>query len=97
MRARRRGRDPRALTVASFVSYLRLVQRDPVQPRQRFYALSWQPGLFAESALLRSYGQVGTRGGTVLIRFPDRRAAQPTIERLVQRLLRQHYQVVEWI
>lgn len=83
--------------MAGFVSYLRLARLDPVQPRPHFYALSWQPSLFDEGALLRSWGRVGARGRTVVARYADRDTAQPVIQRLVQRQLRQGYRVVEWI
>jgi predicted DNA-binding WGR domain protein len=79
------------------VSYLRLARLDPVQQRQRFYALIWQPSLVDEGALLRSWGWVGARGRTVVARYADRDTAQPVIQRLIQRQLRQGYRVVEWI
>jgi predicted DNA-binding WGR domain protein len=102
MQLRRRRGDTRPVTAAGmaaarFTSYLRLTHRDPVHQRQRFYVLAWQPGLFGEGALLRSWGLAGASGKTLMTRYEDRRAAQPAIERLVYRQLRHGYRVVERI
>jgi predicted DNA-binding WGR domain protein len=85
------------VAAARFTCYLRLAHRDPVHQRQRFYVLAWQPGLFGEGALLRSWGLAGAAGRSVMTRYDDRRTAQPVIERLVHRQLRHGYRVVEQI
>jgi len=102
MRPRRRRGDARPITAtavsaAGFTSYLRLAHRDPGLQQQRFYVLAWQPGLFGEGALLRSWGLAGAAGRTLMTRYQDRRSAQPVIERLVHRQLRQGYRVIERI
>ena len=85
------------VAAACFSSYLRLAHRDPVQQRQRFYVLAWQPGLFGDGALLRSWGLTGASGHTLMTRYEGRHAAQPVIERLVHRQLRHGYRVIERI
>lgn len=83
------------VTAAGFASHLRLAHLDQVHQRQRFYVLTWQPGLFGDGALLRSWGLAGARGRTIMTRYENRRTAQPVIERLVHRQLRHGYYVVE--
>jgi predicted DNA-binding WGR domain protein len=102
MRPRRRRSDARPVTAAvvaaaRFMSYLRLAHRDPALQRQRFYVLAWQPGLFGDGALLRSWGLAGAPGRTLMTRYADRRSAQPVIERLVHRQLRHGYRLIERI
>ena len=88
-------RENAVIAASGFTSYLRLAHFDSAQQRQRFYVLVWQPGLFGGGALVRSWGLVGARGRTLMTRYLDRRAAQPVIERLVQRQLGHGYRVVQ--
>jgi predicted DNA-binding WGR domain protein len=88
-------REIAVIAAAGFTSYLRLAHLDSAQQRQRFYVLVWQPGLFGDGALVRSWGLVGAPGRTLMTRYPGRQAAQPVIERLVQRQLGHGYRVVE--
>ena len=99
LRPRRRpGRlEAAVITAADFASHLWLAHLDQIHQRQRFYVLTWQPGLFGDGALLRSWGLAGARGRTIMTRYADRRAAQPVIERLVHRQLQHGYRVVERI
>ena len=85
---------PEAL--AHFQHYVRFVSRDPAKNRARFYLLSWQVALDGETALVCTWGRLGTRGRSRVMFVPDHAAAASKLERLIKRRLKRGYQVVEW-
>jgi predicted DNA-binding WGR domain protein len=82
--------------LATFRHELRLVSVDPATNRRRFYALRWQPSLFGEPALLRTWGRLGTVGRSRASAYPDAASAQAAIVALLRRRLRHGYRVVDW-
>ena len=46
--------------LARFQHYLRFVSRDPAKNRARFYLFSWQVALDGETALVCTWGRLGT-------------------------------------
>ena len=46
-------------TLAGFRAYVRFESVDPAENRRRFYDLTWQPTLFGEGALVRTWGRQG--------------------------------------
>jgi predicted DNA-binding WGR domain protein len=82
--------------LAAFREELRLVSRDPAKNRDRFYTLRWQPSLFGEPALVRTWGRVGTVGRSRASVYPDATRAQAAIVALLRRRLRHGYRVVAW-
>ena len=82
--------------LAAFRHELRLVSRDPARNRHRFYALAWQPSLFGEPVLVRSWGRLGTVGRSRASFYPDPATAHAAIVALLRRRLRHGYEVVAW-
>ena len=82
--------------LARFQHYLRFVSRDPAKNRARFYLFSWQVSLDGETALVCTWGRLGTQGRTRFIFFPERAAAETSLARLIRRRLKRGYQVSEW-
>lgn len=46
-------------------TYLLLERISPEKNENRFYSLAWQPSLFAEGAIVRSYGRKHSHRGTL--------------------------------
>ncbi len=46
-------------TLAGFRAFVRFENSDPAENRRRFYDLTWQPTLFGEGALVRTWGRQG--------------------------------------
>jgi len=82
--------------VAHFREFARFVSRDAEQNRARFYELQWQPTLWGEGALVRTWGRIGTAGQQRATIFPDRAAAQAQIARTIRARLRHGYQLEQW-
>ena len=98
MTPRRTRRTPAALpAVVGFQEYARFERIDHAQNCERFYVLSWQPLLWGNAALVRSWGRIGSQGNRRLeAEYPDREAAQPLVERLIRRRLTRRYELVTW-
>src|SRR3954447_23934936 len=83
--------------VVAFQQYALFTSIDPDENRQRFYRLSWQPLLWGDIALIRSWGRVGSLGQQRLeATYPDRQSAQRLAERLIRRRLQRRYELVAW-
>jgi predicted DNA-binding WGR domain protein len=82
--------------IARFKAYAHLVSIDPSKNRYRFYTLTWQPALFEGSALVRSWGRIGTSGRSRAIFFADQKSAQKRVEGILKRRLGHGYAVVRW-
>ena len=79
--------------LAGFTAYVRFESSDPAENRHRFYDLSWQPTLFGEGALVRTWGRQGQPGTSRATFYPDRACAQDEIRQVVRRRLAHGYQV----
>jgi hypothetical protein len=76
-------------------TYLLLERVDREQNANRFY-LAWQPSLFAEGAVVRSYGRKdGHRRTLAPLPYPSLAAAWPLIRALLRRRLRHGYEIIE--
>ena len=82
--------------LVQFTDYIRFVSRDPTKNRNRFYLLSWQPSLDGRTALVYTWGRVGTHGRSRVIHYPERTTAHDALARLIKRRLQRGYQVAEW-
>ncbi len=83
-------------TLAGFRAYVRFESSDPAENRRRFYDLTWQPTLFGEGALMRTWGRQGQPGTTRATFYPDRDAAAPEVRAVVRRRLAHGYRVIAW-
>ena len=83
-------------TLAGFRAYVRFESVDPAENRRRFYDLLWQPTLFGEGALVRSWGRQGQSGTTRATFYPGRRHAAAQIRQVVRRRLAHGYTVTDW-
>ena len=81
--------------VTEFRAYARFVSVDPAKNRFRFYTLTWQPSLWGEGALLRSWDRIGAKGRSLQTFYQDRESAQALVDQLVRRRLPRGYQVVD--
>ncbi len=61
-----------------------------------FYDLTWQPTLFGEGALVRSWGRQGHPGTSRATFYPDRAQAQSEVHQVVRRRLQHGYTVTDW-
>jgi len=88
----------RAMTemLAGFHAYVRFERVDPEHDRRRFYDLSWQPTLFGEGALVRTWGRQGQPGRTRATFYPDRACAAAEVRQVVRRRLAHGYRVLDW-
>jgi predicted DNA-binding WGR domain protein len=77
-----------------FVQTLRLVSLDPSRNRARVYIFSWQPTLWGEIALIRTWGRLERPTRSLLRLYPDRASAEPELRRLLRRRLQHGYEVV---
>ncbi len=82
--------------LASFQAYVRFESVDPEQDRHRFYDLSWQPTLFGDGALVRTWGRQGQPGTTRATFYPDRTCAEAEVRQVVRRRLQHGYRVLDW-
>ena len=64
---------------------------DPAQHMARFYAISVEPTLFAETALVRRWGRVGTAGRQMIELHASPVIAEIELRRWVGRKLRRGY------
>ncbi len=83
-------------TLAGFRAYLRFENVDPAENRHRFYDLTWQPTLFGDGALVRSWGRQGYPGTSHATFYPDRAQAQGEVRQVVRRRLQHGYRVIDW-
>ena len=83
-------------TLATFSAYVRLESVDLAENRHRFYHLTWQPTLFGEGALVRTWGRQGQPGTSRATFYPDRDGAQAEIRQVVRRRLAHGYRVIAW-
>jgi predicted DNA-binding WGR domain protein len=81
--------------LAGFRACVRFEHVEPRENRRRSYDLAWQPTLFGEGALVRSWGLLGQAGRTRVTLYPGRDDAQPEVRQVLRRLLH-GYRVVDW-
>jgi predicted DNA-binding WGR domain protein len=77
-----------------FAQTLRLVSLDPSRNRARVYSLTWQPTLWGEVALVRTWGRLDHPGRSQSTIYLDRDQAQADLRRLLRRRLQHGYEVV---
>ncbi|MGO4440592.1 WGR domain-containing protein [Rhizobium sp. RAF56] len=70
---------------------LLLKRLDAARNMARFYGLSIEPSLFAGSALLRSWGRIGTKGRSRVVLYGDVEEARAALERLAAAKLKRGY------
>ncbi len=83
-------------TLVTFSAYVRFEHVDPAENRHRFYDLTWQPTLFGDGALVRTWGRQGQPGTTRATFYPDRACAASEVRQVVRRRLAHGYRVVAW-
>jgi predicted DNA-binding WGR domain protein len=88
--------DVPAEELAQFQHYVRFISQDAAKNRQRFYLLSWQPTLEGDTALVCTWGRLGTLGRSRTIFYPERAQVQDKLVRLIQRRLQRGYQIAAW-
>lgn len=59
-----------------------LTRVDPDQNTARFYAMSLQPTLFGECAVVREWGRIGRGGQVKATPYPTREEAEQVLARL---------------
>lgn len=64
---------------------------DPARNMARFYALSLEPSLFGDVAVVRRWGRIGTRGRQAIALHADVSSAQAALERLARAKRRRGY------
>ena len=79
-------------TAATSVQLLVLERREPALNLTRFYVLSLEETLFGETALVREWGRLGTRGRRRLDLFEARAQASEALESWLGRKLRRGYE-----
>ena len=89
-------RDAMTDQLAGFRAYVRFESIDPTENRRRFYDLLWQPTLFGEGALVRSWGRQGQPGTSRATFYPDRHQADAEIRQVMRRRLAHGYTVTDW-
>jgi predicted DNA-binding WGR domain protein len=82
--------------VAQFKAYARFICVDPTKNRRRFYALTWQAGLWGEATLVRTWGRLGRRGRSLTKAYAGQENAEAEIARLIKRRLQHGYWVMAW-
>lgn len=70
---------------------VRLTRHDPDRNMARFYALTLEPTLFGEVALLRTWGRIGTRGQVMMETFSGMAEAHVARAKLERTKLRRGY------
>ncbi len=83
-------------TLLQFTDHIRFVSRDPEKNRNRFYLLSWQPTLDGNTALVCTWGRLGTHGRSRMLCAADQPNTQDIVARIIRRRLQRGYQVVTW-
>ena len=73
---------------------LMLRRTDPVRNMARYYALSIEPTLFGDIALVRRWGRIGAHGMQKIEIHYSRRVAFAAFRKLVVAKLRRGYRVV---
>ena len=81
--------------LAGFRAYVRFEHVDPAENRHRFYDLTWQPTLFGDGALVRTWGRQGQPGTTRATFYPDRTCAVAEVRQVVRRRLQHGYRVTD--
>jgi predicted DNA-binding WGR domain protein len=77
-------------------TYLLLERVNPEKNENRFYYLAWQPSLFADGAIVRSYGRKnGQRRTLTPLPYSSLAEAWTLIRTIVRRRLRNGYKIVE--
>lgn len=77
-------------------TYLSLERINPDRNELRFYYLAWQPSLFAEGAVVRSYGRKdGQRRILAPLPYPSLDAAWSLIRSIIRLHLQHGYRIVE--
>src|SRR5438105_838670 len=84
------------LPALDFRAYAYFTSIDPRANRQRFYVLTWQPTLFGDGALVKTWGRLGTDGRSRTVFWGERQEAQPLIAQLLRRRSQHGYAVVAW-
>ena len=82
--------------LAGFRAYVRFENVDATENRHRFYDLTWQPTLFGEGALVRTWGRQGQAGTTRATFYPNRTCAAAEVRQVVRRRLAHGYHVIDW-
>ena len=82
--------------LAGFRAYVRFESSDPAENRHRFYDLTWQPTLFGDGALVRTWGRQVQPGTTRATFHADRACAAAEVRQVVRRRLQHGYRVVDW-
>ncbi len=85
-----------AEALAQFHHYVRFVSQDMAKNRQRFYLLSWQPTLEGDTALVCTWGRLGTQGRSRTLCYPERAQVQAKLVRLIPWRLPRGYQLAAW-
>lgn len=70
---------------------LLLKRLDAARNMARFYGLAIEPSLFAGSALVRSWGRIGTKGRCRVMLFGNPEEARAALERLAMAKLKRGY------
>ena len=83
-------------TIAGFRAYVRFASVDPAENRRRCYDLTWQPTLFGDGALVRTWGRQGQPGTSRASFYPDRACADAEVRQVVRRRLAHGYRVIDW-
>lgn len=77
-------------------TYLLLERVNPEKNENRFYYLAWQPSLFADGAVIRTYGRKDGPSRTLTpIPFASLDEAWPVIRAILRRRIRHSYRIVE--
>ena len=82
--------------LAGFHAYIRFENVDPAENRHRFYDLTWQPTLFGDGALVRTWGRQGQPGTTRATFYRDRACAAAEVRQVLRQRLAHGYRVIDW-
>jgi len=76
-------------------TYLLFKKIDPQQNMDRFYYLAWQRTLLGEGCIVRYYGRNGGQQHVLAPEsYPNFDRAWPALRKIIQRRLRNGYQIV---
>ncbi|TBA31384.1 WGR domain-containing protein (plasmid) [Rhizobium ruizarguesonis] len=81
------------MTVQPYRLYIERI--DPSKNMARFYALSIEPNLFAETSLVRSWGRIGSRGQQKIHVFDSEAKAVDLLLSLLRRKRSRGYRVLQ--